>query len=101
MEGRTAEPRRAWALNLSPGGIGLHAAERFAAGETVSVRFVLPDGGPAIRARARVVWVERPAPEAAARFREVGLRFEALRGEERDRVQAFVAGARSPAAPGG
>jgi hypothetical protein len=96
LSGRS-EPRRAFALNLSPGGIGLHLVDPPPVGETVVLRFAIPDGGPLIRARARVVWTEAPPREAAARFAEAGLRFEGLPAPERDRVHAFAVADRPPA----
>lgn len=90
LERRGAEASRAWATNLSPGGICLHLLAPLPVGEPVQVRLALPDGGDPIEARGRVTWAESPPEEAAARFFEVGIRFEVVADADRRRIQLLA-----------
>ena len=101
LERRATGPERAYATNLSPGGICLHLRAPLPVGEPVRVRLalrgVLPArGGEPIEARGRVTWSESPAPEAEARFFEVGVRFEVVAEADRQRIQALAAQAPRP-----
>jgi Tfp pilus assembly protein PilZ len=96
---RDAAPRTEYAVNLSPGGLGLHVPSPLPVGEVVEIRFELPDGGPAMAARGRVVWSDAPPRGGRVRFCEIGLRFEALPAVERARIARFAAG--RPEAPPG
>lgn len=87
---RASGPASAWATNLSPGGICLHLRAPLPVGEPVHVRIAVPDAGEPIEARGRVTWAESPAPEAAARFFEVGIRFEVVADADRRRIQAWT-----------
>lgn len=90
LERRSAGASRAWATNLSPGGICLHLQAPLPVGEPVRVRLTLPDGGEPIETRGRVTWAESPPPEAAARFFEVGIRFEVVAETDRQRIQSLT-----------
>jgi hypothetical protein len=85
---------REYAVNLSPGGVGLHLPRPLAVGEAVELAFELPPDGPTVRARGRVVWCEGGGPgprgPAALRFRETGVRFEELGEAEREAIRRFV-----------
>jgi uncharacterized protein (TIGR02266 family) len=96
LERRATGPERAYATNLSPGGICLHLRAPLPVGEPVRVRLALPDGAEPIEARGRVTWSESPAPEAEARFFEVGVRFEVVAEADRQRIQALAAPAPRP-----
>lgn len=91
LERRAGGIERAWATNLSPGGLCLHLRAPLPVGEPVRVSLPLPDAGEPIEARGRVTWAESPAPEAAARFFEVGVRFEVVAEADRRRIQALTA----------
>jgi uncharacterized protein (TIGR02266 family) len=91
VERRSTGVERAWATNLSPGGICLHLRAPLPVGEPVRVCLSLPDGDAPIEARGRVTWSESPAPEAEARFFEVGVRFEVVAEADRRRLQALAA----------
>jgi hypothetical protein len=80
-----------YALNLSPGGLGLHGRRRVVVGEMLALAFDLPDDGPRVEAWGRVVWSEGPPRTARARFGESGVRFEALREADRERIARYVA----------
>lgn len=96
--GRDGVARVEYAVNVSSAGIGLHLPRPLPAGETLALAFPLPDGGGRIEARGRVAWSETVLRTARARFREVGIRFEVLRDEDRRRLARFAAG--SPPAAG-
>jgi uncharacterized protein (TIGR02266 family) len=87
---RGSEPRTDYAVNLSPGGLGLHVPTPLPVGEALEIRFELPDGGPAVTARGRVVWSDAPPRGGRVRFCEIGLRFEALPPAERTRLARFA-----------
>lgn len=87
---RSGRRRREYALNLSPSGIGLHLPRPLAAGETLQLEFVLPDGSGRIEVRARVVWAEEAPRTARARFHEVGVRFEVLGDADREAILRFL-----------
>jgi uncharacterized protein (TIGR02266 family) len=91
LELRSAGVEHAWATNLSPGGICLHLRAPLPVGEPVSLRIVMPDEAEPIAARGRVTWAESPVSEAAARFFEVGIRFEVLTEPDRRRIQSLTA----------
>lgn len=83
--------REELAVNLSPGGVCLHAREPLREGEAVEVRLDLPPDGPRVEARGRVVWTSRhTAADDAPRFWEVGIRLEALDPEVRARIAAWA-----------
>jgi uncharacterized protein (TIGR02266 family) len=97
---RDGERSREYAPNLSPGGMCLHLSRSLPVGETLRVRFVLPDGAGPVEARARVAWCAPPPGGARLRFCETGLHFETLRQRDRRRIAVFV-GPREPAFPPG
>lgn len=99
--GRDGLARVEYAVNVSASGLGLHAPRPLPAGQSLRVAFDLPDGGGRIEARARVAWTEVPARAARARFRALGLRFEALREEDRRKLARFAAGRPAAPQPGG
>ncbi|HEY8493658.1 MAG TPA: PilZ domain-containing protein [Myxococcota bacterium] len=99
--GREGAARIEYAVNVSASGLCLHAPRPWAAGQSLRVAFTLPDGGGRIEAHARVAWSEAPARSARARFRELGLRFETLREEDRRRLARFAAGLPAELRPGG
>jgi Tfp pilus assembly protein PilZ len=80
-----------YALNLSTSGIALHLPRPLPSGETLALSFALPDGGAPLAVRGRVAWSEAAPRTARPRFREVGVRFEGLREDERGRLARFVA----------
>ncbi len=90
MVDRGGTSRLEYALNLSPSGMGLHIPGSREAGEILQLGFALPDGGDPITARGRVIWAEAAPPAARARFREVGVRFEVLREEDRRVILRFL-----------
>lgn len=92
VAGRDGIRRVEYAVNLSASGLALHLPRALPAGETLLLAFTLPDGGDPIEARGRVAWSEAPRRTARARFRELGVRFEVLREEDRRRLARFVAG---------
>lgn len=92
MRGDGARSRE-YAVNLSPGGIGLHLPQPLAVGEAIEVVFELPPDGRAIRARGRVIWCEETGAASALRgapFRETGVRFEGLGEADREAIRRFV-----------
>jgi Tfp pilus assembly protein PilZ len=92
VTGRDGVRRTEYALNLSASGIALHLPRPLPAGETLVLSLALPDGSGRLEARARVAWSEVTPRTERPRFREVGLRFEGLREEDRRRLARFVAG---------
>jgi uncharacterized protein (TIGR02266 family) len=80
-----------YAVNLSPGGLGLHLPRPLPVGEVLALAFVLPDGGPRLEAWGRVAWCDEPSRGARVRFCESGVRFEVLRAADRERISRFVA----------
>lgn len=90
FERRSGGPERGYATNLSPGGICLHLRAPLPVGEPVRVWLTLPDAGEPIEARGRVTWSEAPASETAARFFEVGVRFEVVAEADRRQIQALT-----------
>jgi hypothetical protein len=83
---RTAE----YAVNLSPGGLCLHLPRPIDVGEAVELAFELPPDGLPLRTRGRVVWCDETGRGARIRFRETGIRFEALGDAERAAILRFV-----------
>lgn len=83
--------RAEYAVNLSGGGLCLHAREPLEEGTAVRVRLELPPRGPHIEAQGVVVWTSRhTATDAAPRFWEVGIRFEGLDADVRDRIEGWA-----------
>lgn len=99
--GREGVPRTEYAVNVSASGLCLHAPRPLPAGASLRVAFTLPDGGGRIEARARVAWSEAPPRSARARFRALGLRFEALCEADRRRLARFAAALAAGPGPGG
>jgi uncharacterized protein (TIGR02266 family) len=96
---RDAPPRVEYATNLSIGGLCLHARAALRVGEGVVLTFALPGEAGGVRVRGRVIWCETPDAAAAARFREIGVRFEGLSDPERERIVRFVRECDADAAP--
>jgi hypothetical protein len=90
VRGRDGVLRIEYAVNVSSSGIGLHLPRPLPAGETLALGFELPDGAGRIEARGRVAWVEATRRTARPRFREIGIRFEVLREEDRRRLARFA-----------
>jgi hypothetical protein len=101
VRGRDGVRRPEYAVNVSPSGIALHLPRPLPAGERLALAFALPDGGGPIEAHGRVAWSERILRTARPRFREVGIRFELLREEDRRRLASFVAAAGPDLTAGG
>jgi uncharacterized protein (TIGR02266 family) len=80
----------AWATNVSPGGICLHLRAPLPVGESVSLRFELPDGSGRVEARGRVSWSEDVDPAWSPRFFEVGVRLEVVGEADAARLRSFV-----------
>ena len=81
-----------YAINLSAGGACLQVREPVGAGERVSLEFVLPSGGDALRLEGEVVWCteEEEAGVGHTRFRELGIRFEPTRQSGLERLGLFA-----------
>lgn len=74
-------------LNVSCNGLLVEVETLLGVGRTVEAIFFLPDGGPPVSARARVV---RRASERAQYHSTYGLEFEGLPGGEAERIRLWV-----------
>ncbi len=75
-------PYIAEARNISVGGMLIRTTQTFAEGQTIQVRFVLPDSTKLISVVCRVQHV---SPEAY-----MGIRFENLTAEDRELIRKYV-----------
>jgi hypothetical protein len=87
---RDGAPRRAYATNLSPGGVCLHLREILPAGEPVLLVFSLPGAPAPIQARGRVTWAERVDPAEEPRFFEAGVRLEVVGEADAQAIRSFA-----------
>jgi Tfp pilus assembly protein PilZ len=102
VAGRDGARRVEYALNVSASGLALHVERLPPVGEALVLAFALPDGGGRLVVRGRIAWHEAVARTERPRFRELGVRFEALGDEERRRLARFAAegaGAAEPCRP--
>lgn len=82
------EPRiEGWALNMSVAGVLIETEEPVDLGSKFDLAFTLPGVGDNVRAVGQVV---REAGDAGGRYRS-GVEFLILRGDARERIQAFIA----------
>ncbi|MDX1650380.1 MAG: PilZ domain-containing protein [Myxococcota bacterium] len=87
----SGQTRTEYAVNLSGGGLCLHAREALDEGEELDLGLELPPDGPRLEARGRVVWVSRhTATDTAPRFWEVGVRFLEVATAHRERIEGWA-----------
>jgi uncharacterized protein (TIGR02266 family) len=81
-----------FSINVSAGGVCLQVRDPLAAGERVSLEFVLPPGGDPLKLEGVVVWCteEEEAGVDRTRFREMGIRFEPTRQSGLERLALFT-----------
>jgi DNA-binding NtrC family response regulator len=86
-----------WSVNISKSGIGLAAAASVGdplpqEGDELNLEFELPDGGEAIRVRARIRW-RADMPAGTSRLAvSLGATFGQFAGDDCQRLQAYLNG---------
>lgn len=88
-DGRCEEAE--WAINVSPGGMGLQARTPRKLGERVTVRFRLLPDDPPVELEAEVVWCgAEPDLLPGMDYYELGVRFPDLPSDVRAAIDRFV-----------
>ena len=83
--------RRAYATNLSSGGMCLQSARSLAEGQDIRLRFRLGPSSPMFDLPAEVMWCTEERDMAPGlTYCEVGLRFLEISGDDRRLLEEFV-----------
>lgn len=78
-----------FAENLSAGGMFISTPRPLDPGSTIIIEFILPVVQETLKVKAEVMWVRKRAIAANER-RGMGVRFEDLSQEDRERIDAIV-----------
>ncbi len=80
-----------WAINLSPGGLGLQAKVSRRPGERLRLRFRLSPTDPLLEVEAEVAWCTKESDlTMGMHYFETGFSFVSLSSETQEAITAFV-----------
>ncbi|WP_305045821.1 PilZ domain-containing protein [Geoalkalibacter sp.] len=83
--------RQGMSIDLSTGGLFLHAAADVTTGTLLSIALHLPDRQPPLACRARVAWINQPESALKPRYPQgLGLQFLDLSPADRERLELFL-----------
>ena len=91
VESDDPEGQVEWAINLSPGGLGLQAKVARLHGERLKLRFRLSPTDPLLEVEAEVAWCTKESDlTMGMHYFETGFRFVSLSSEAQEAITAFV-----------